>query len=131
VEAAEAAFALGDDASVKDLLQEVQELRTGQVTPYLRAQATRLEGRRAVSRGEADAAEPGLKAAAGLFREIGMPFWLAVALLELGEWLLAQDRSEEAEPPLGESQEIFERLKAAPWLERLGQVAPVATTGRG
>jgi tetratricopeptide (TPR) repeat protein len=131
VEAAEAAFALGDDAGVKDLLQEVQEMRTGQVTPYLRAQATRLEGRRAMGRGEAEGAESGLKAAAGLFREIGMPFWLAVALLELGEWLQAQGRSEDAGPLLGEAQEIFERLKAGPWLERLGQLVPVATAGRG
>ena len=37
-----------------------------------------------------------------------MPFWLAVTLLEQGE-----------AAGLAEAREIFERLEAAPWLERV------------
>ena len=52
-------------------------------------------------------------AAAERFRELGIPFWLAVTLLEHGE--LTGDES-----LLDEAREIFERLKATPWLERAG-----------
>ena len=61
---------------------------------------------------------------------VGFPFWLAVALLEHGEWLVAQGRAEEAESLLAEAREIFERLEARPWLERLERaLAPSACRG--
>ena len=50
-----------------------------------------------------------------------MPFYLAVTQLEHAEWLAAQGASDEAEPLLAEAREIFERLEAAPWLERAGE----------
>ncbi len=50
-------------------------------------------------------------------------FWLAVTLLEHGEWLVAQGRGPEAEAVLGEAREIFVRLRARPWLDRLAGVA--------
>ena len=62
------------------------------------------------------------KGAAGLFRELATPFYLAVTELEYGEWFVNQGRAEEAEPLLAEAREIFERLEAAPWLERLENV---------
>ena len=45
------------------------------------------------------------------FRKLGIPFWLAVTLLEHAE--LTGD-----EESLAEAREIFEGLKATPWLER-------------
>jgi hypothetical protein len=60
------------------------------------------------------------EAAAEGFRELGLPFWLAVTLLEHGE--LTGDESF-----LAEAREIFERLEARPWLERLDAVAPTRT----
>jgi len=76
--------------------------------------------------------EAPFKRAAGSFRELGMPFWLAVTLLQHGEWLVAQGRAEEAEPHLAEAGETFERLEARPWLERLssisGRPAPLTAT---
>jgi hypothetical protein len=48
-----------------------------------------------------------------------MPFYLAVTQLEHAEWLVTQDRPEEAEPLLGDARETFERLQATPWLDRL------------
>ena len=41
--------------------------------------------------------------ATGMFRELGMPFYLAVTLLEHGEWLESQGRPEEAVPRLTEA----------------------------
>ena len=52
------------------------------------------------------------KAAAAGFREYGIPFWLAVTLLEHGE--LTGDRA-----LLDEARGIFEELQATPWLERV------------
>jgi hypothetical protein len=69
--------------------------------PYLSAQAQRLRAR-------LDGDPAGLKAAAEALRELDIPFWRAVALLELGE-----------EPGLEEARETFARLEAAPWLERV------------
>ena len=48
-----------------------------------------------------------------------MPFYLAVTRLEHADWLATQDRTGEAQPLLSEAREIFERLEAKPWLERL------------
>ena len=54
-----------------------------------------------------------------------MRFWLAVTLLEHGEWLVGgQGRAGDAEPLLAEAHEIFDRLEARPWLERLDAVQP-------
>jgi hypothetical protein len=85
----------------------------------------------AARRGQSGQAEQNLKAASARFRELGLPFWLAVSLLELGEVLLAAGRDEEAAPPLVEAREIFERLEARPWLERLDRAGvPVVEAAR-
>ena len=84
--------------------------------PYLDAHARRFRARLAD-----DGA--GYEAAAGRFRELGIPFWLAVTLLEHGEWLAGQGQASEAEPLLAEASEIFERLAATPWLERARRLA--------
>jgi class 3 adenylate cyclase/tetratricopeptide (TPR) repeat protein len=119
VEAAEAAFALGDLGIVRELMEVVERLRAGDLTPFLQAQAARLGARLAAASGDSGGIEPRFKDAAGLLREIGVPFWLAVTLLEHAEWLTAQGRTDEADPLLGEARALFERLKARPWLERL------------
>jgi hypothetical protein len=47
-------------------------------------------------------------------------------LFEHGEWLVETGRAEDAEPLLAEAREIFERVGAAPWLERLDALAEPA-----
>ena len=47
-----------------------------------------------------------------------MPFHAAVAELELGQWLVAQGRQDDADRPLTSALETFERLRATPWIER-------------
>ena len=110
--AVEAALALGEVTRADELLTMVEELPPGIRPPFLEAQAQRFRARMSDD-------ETGFKAAAGGFREYNFPFWLAVTQLEHGEWLVAHGRAEEAEPLLAEAREIFERLEAAPWLERL------------
>jgi hypothetical protein len=121
VTAVEAAFALGDDRKVEGLLATVEALPPGGLPQFLRAHASRFRARLG-----SDRVEDLFKGAAGLFRELAVPFYLAVTELEHAEWLLEQGRAEEAEPLLAEAREIFERLDARPWLERAAGVAVAA-----
>jgi tetratricopeptide (TPR) repeat protein len=117
VHAIEAALAIGDRERAEALLSTIESLPPGLRPPFLDGQAHRFRARLAPT---ADEADPGYATAAARFRELELPFWLAVTLLEHGEWLGEQGRSDEAEPLLAEAREIFERLGAAPWLERTG-----------
>jgi predicted ATPase/class 3 adenylate cyclase len=114
VEGIEAALALGNTAKAEELLLIVEGVPAGTRPPYLDAQARRVRARM-------DGDASGFESAAATFRELGLPFWLAVTLLEFGE--LTGD-----EAPLDEAREIFENLRATPWLERLDSIA---SPGRG
>ncbi len=107
--AVESALALGELVRADELLAAVEALPPGLRAPFLEAQTQRFRAR--MSNDEA-----GFKSAAAGFREYDIPFWLAVTLLEHGE--LTGDAS-----LLDEAREIFDRLGAAPWLERLGASA--------
>jgi tetratricopeptide (TPR) repeat protein len=122
VEGVEAALVTGDLAAADEWLSRIEVMKPGETPPYLRAQALRLRARKAEVEGERDAIEPGFKAAAGLFREIGVPFWLAVTLLEHAEWLASERRIDGVAPLAAEADTIFERLAATPWLERAGRL---------
>ncbi len=122
VEAFEAALALGDRERARQVLERVETLPPGFRPPSLEAHAHRF---RAKLTGD----EGGFKAAAPFFRELGMIFWLAVTLLEHSGWLVEQGRADEADPLLAESREIFERLEAFPWLERVDAARLVPATG--
>lgn len=115
----EAALALRDLDRVDALLESVESLPLGRQPQFLRAHTSRFRGRLAALQGEAEEAERGLRGAAGRFREIGVPFYLAVTELELAEWLSENGRTEEAAPHLAEATVIFEQLAAKPWLERV------------
>ncbi len=124
VRAVESALAVGDLEAAGSLLARLDALRPGELAPYLDAQRARLRARLSAAEG-ADGVEPGFKRAAGSFRELGTPFWLAVTLVEHAEWLVAAGRHADARPHLDEAREIFERLNARPWLERVEAAAPV------
>jgi class 3 adenylate cyclase/tetratricopeptide (TPR) repeat protein len=129
VEALEAGIALEDARGVEGLLHEMERLHPVQLTPYLRGQSARFAARLRASEGDAVGVEAAFEAAEGIFRHLGVPFWLAVTLLEHGEWLSTDGRASEARPMLEEARETFERLQARPWLERLARAAgPQAET---
>jgi tetratricopeptide (TPR) repeat protein len=121
VQGVDAALTLGKLDKAEALLSQIETLRPGELVPFLRAQSSRFRARLAAAGGDDGAVEQGFKTAAATFREYGIPFWLAVAQLEHGEWLAGQGRRDEAEPLLAEARETFERLEAAPWLERTTQ----------
>jgi class 3 adenylate cyclase/tetratricopeptide (TPR) repeat protein len=120
--AVDAALALGETERADKLIAAVEQLAPGLRPPLLDAHAHRFRGR---MRGD----EAPFKTAASLFREYDMPFWLAVTRLEHGEFLIGSGRAAEAASLLDETREIFNRLGATPWLERLertstGEVVP-------
>ena len=117
------------DAGEIDLAEELVERYrwTVTVSGYLEPHLVRFEPRIALATGQDDAAvEASFERSLGLLREGDSRFSLAVGLLEYGEWLAGSGRAEEARPFLREAGEIFERLGARPWLERLAAANPSA-----
>jgi tetratricopeptide (TPR) repeat protein len=119
VEAVESALALGEHDRAAELVARIDDIPPGRRAPSLTAHADRFRARLA---GDDPSADGAFASAESRFDELGMVFWRAVTQLEHGEWLLSGDRPDEAEPLLTEAREIFERLQATPWLERLAAV---------
>ena len=129
--ALDAALALGQREDAEQLLSTIEAIPPGRLPPSLRAHAARFRARLAGQDGEMHKAERAFGAAAATFREYGMPFWLAVTLIEHGEWLGELSRAAEAEPLLAEARRTFDDLAADPWLERVDRVkgrAPAASS---
>jgi class 3 adenylate cyclase/tetratricopeptide (TPR) repeat protein len=103
--AVESALALSEVGRADELLAAIESLPPGLRAPFLEAQTQRFRARMSED-------SERFKAAAAGFREYGVPFWLAVTLLEHGE--LTADRA-----LLDEARGIFEELQATPWLERV------------
>ena len=119
VEVAEAALALDDLARVERLLADWKSVSPACRTSFLDAQLARFEGRLAARRGDGAAAARLFKTATGILRELPVPFWLGVSLLEQGEALVTTGDPSEAGPILDEAKNHLERLEATPWLDRL------------
>jgi tetratricopeptide (TPR) repeat protein len=124
VHALEAASDLGDLDRVREVLAMAEEGPSAHIPKYLEGHRARFESRLAALQGDHDRAQAGFRSAAATFREMGALFCLAVTLLEHGEWLAGRSREDDAGPMLAEARAIFERLEAAPWLERLERIAP-------
>ncbi len=124
-----AAFSLGDLDAVRGFVGMIDDMKPGIVTPFLRALADRSRARIAALEDDPETAERNFKAAIGLFRETGIPYWRALSQVEFGEWLVTQSRREEAAPTLQEARDTLDRLGASTWLERLDrfQADPAAT----
>ena len=116
-----AGLAADDPLSVEEGLARSRSRQRS--TRSLRAQQARASARLAAHRGDSDRIEPEFDGKS-LFRQAENPFWLAVTLLDHGEWLISEQRPAEAEALLQEARKIFERLRAVPWLERVSRVAP-------
>jgi tetratricopeptide (TPR) repeat protein len=119
VEKLETAFAAGEETAVLDVVELIEALRPGERPQLLEAHAHRFRGKLT-----GDASEFG--AAIALMRELSLTFWLGVTLLEQSESLVGAGHAEDAGPLLDEAREIFERLEATPWLDRLEQARPGA-----
>jgi class 3 adenylate cyclase/predicted ATPase len=125
VVAVECALELGELERAEQWLAFVEELPPGHSPQFLQAHSSRFRARLAARQGGSERIDDLFKGAAALFRELAVPFYMAVTQLEHGEWLVGEGRAAEAEPALAEAREIFERLEAKPWLERAARAAGV------
>ncbi|MFN2390264.1 MAG: adenylate/guanylate cyclase domain-containing protein [Actinomycetota bacterium] len=126
--AMEAALRYGDDDRIERLLRLVDDAPNGAVPGYVRAHRSRFDDLLAVRREDEEAVRRGFAQAIAGFREVKNVFALAVTMLEFAEWLAGRLESQEAQPLLAEAEEIFGRLKARPWLERLARVGSSGST---
>jgi tetratricopeptide (TPR) repeat protein len=107
---------VGAEITDERLLRELLGISyEGDAAPGTRAQKARLRARLP----EHDPIEELLEAER-LFRELEAPFYVAAVQTERAERLLADGRRDEADPLLAEAREVFARLRATPWLERVG-----------
>jgi class 3 adenylate cyclase/tetratricopeptide (TPR) repeat protein len=122
IEACEVAFELGDQEQIEELLGEIERLPPSSRTPRLVSQEARFRGRLLALRGDGDAAAEHLAKAVEGFRGLETPYPLAIALFEQAE--LGVD---DPAPLLAEAREIFQRLGAKPWLERIDRLERAVT----
>lgn len=119
----EMAAAVGDISRVEALLTIIDSLRAMEATPLGHAIGARGAARLANIRGDVDNVEVPFKRAAGMFLEIGVPFWRAVTLAEHAEWLARHNRADDAELLLREARETFRQLGATSWLGKLSTLS--------
>jgi predicted ATPase/class 3 adenylate cyclase len=122
VTSVEAAFALADIDKVEELLAPVEALDPGLSSPFLRAHCLRFRAGLAATKGDGKADEL-FDGAVAAFRELAMPFALAVALVEHAEWLAREGHEADAEAAATEARTTFAALGARPWAERAGALA--------
>jgi predicted ATPase/class 3 adenylate cyclase len=114
IETCEAAFEVGDHEQVEELLGVVEQLPPSVRTPRLVTHEARFRGRLLALRGDRDGAAELIARAADGLRALQMPYPLAIVLVEQ-----AEAGADDPAPLLAEAREIFERLGAKPWLERI------------
>jgi class 3 adenylate cyclase/tetratricopeptide (TPR) repeat protein len=129
--ATDAALSLQELGRAEAIVGELEALYPGELTPSMRGQRERLRAKIDMANGRHEGVERHLQNAANELRAIPAPFWLAVTLLEHAEWLVGQNRGEEATPLTSEALAIFEGLRARPWLERAGQLSSQAAAAGG
>jgi class 3 adenylate cyclase/tetratricopeptide (TPR) repeat protein len=117
-DALDAAVALSDVESLASLVELVAMRSPGEVPPFLRAQGARGRALLAAAEGRDGQVEAELMGAEAALRELGYPYWTAQAQLDRAEWLVGQDRAEEAERLAEEAAATFERVGAAPMVSR-------------
>ena len=95
-QAGESALVLGDRGALEELVA-VADTDTRVMPPFLMAHAARFRARLAAMDLDDAAAEASFWWAAARFRDIGAHFYVAVTLLEHGEWLLERGRKRDAD----------------------------------
>jgi tetratricopeptide (TPR) repeat protein len=121
--AIDAALALGLHDRVEELIALLADEPPGRIPPLLRAELSRAQGRFAAERGEHDDVEASLRAAIAGFSELGYPFHLARAQIDLGSWLIDRGRGEEAVQLLADAADIADELAAEPLSSRIRELS--------
>ena len=88
------------------------------------SQLHRLRANAGAAAGDEQAAADGYSVALANARSLDYAFWLAPVLHDYGAWLVSTGRPDEAAPLLTEARELFERMGATTWIQRLDAIAP-------
>ncbi len=126
-EAIEAAFALGREGEVAEILALAsRHFRAGR-QPSIDALVLRWRARLSGVAGDDAAAL--FRRAIDAFEKLPRPFWLACTRAEFAEWLSRHGRTGEAEEHFRLARATFEELAATPWLARLDAMGGVPGGG--
>jgi tetratricopeptide (TPR) repeat protein len=112
---------------VRMLLDLLSNTPPGRIPPYVRAEVIRCRGLLASLEGRHDEVEAELTQAIESLAGLRYPYHLALAQLDLAEWLIGQSRAAEAAPLLEAALATFAALGAAPALGRAQKVAASAS----
>jgi hypothetical protein len=115
--ALEAAHATGALEDIDTLLRTLDGMSPGTVTPFLRALADHHRGRLAMVRGHDDG-RASLERAIGVFGDSHIPFWQALAQLDLGACLVSQGRDDDASAVLDQAHQTLQLLGVTTYVER-------------
>ncbi len=116
-EAVDALFALGREADVAALIEKASGHFSAGSQPTVDAHILRWRARMHDRRGDEEPLQL-LRKAIDAFEGLGRPFWLAMARVELWEWLTERGRDDEARVQLEQALSAFTELGAEPWLHR-------------
>ncbi len=119
VTALEGALGTDDLHAARELLAIVDELPPGSTSQFLQGHAARFRARLAAAEGEKPEADRLYRRAAALFRDMNFPLYLGATLFDHGIWLTQGGSDDQAGPLLGEARELFQRLRAQWWLDRV------------
>jgi len=122
VEALEAAFELGDDSVIDELLDFAADRPKGEVLGYFDAHRLRFSAQRCARRSDDEGAVSAFGAAIAGFRAMQNVYWQATTRLEAAEHHVARGRPHLAEPLMSTAREALETLSARPALERVDRL---------
>ena len=123
-DAATYATLTGDHAAAVEFADGVEGLSSTLRSRAVESQLHRLRANAAAVGGDTDAAAHAYGIALANARNLGYVYWLGPVLHDYGAWLASTGRADEAAPLLAEARELFERMGARFWLERLDAIAP-------
>jgi tetratricopeptide (TPR) repeat protein len=121
-EAGRAALTSGDEHELERLLGWVRAAPPNGASPLTRAVTEVLAGALASRRGDHAAAGELLDQGVKQLRALGHPFELGWALLERGGAMTRAGNLVEAAESLGDARQIFTRLRAELWIQRVDDV---------
>ena len=122
IESLEAAFALGDEDTIDELLDLASRRPPGEGTPMIDGHRLRFTARRSSSRGDDEKAATTYAAAMTMFEETRNVFWQATVRLEAAEHHAAHGRPDEASRLIAAARPTFEQIGARPSLDRADRV---------
>jgi tetratricopeptide (TPR) repeat protein len=124
----ESALACDELAEADHLVQRLEQAPSGRLSPFLAAQLAAGRARLDDANGLTDGVEDRFRTAIQVFEVHELTYYRAQVQGHLAEWLARQGRRGEAEQVAAQALATFERLRAAPWVERLAPLRATSAT---